>query len=190
MTNNKVLIAYGTRYGSTEEISLDIAKILEEKGVSSDIINLKTVKQKQWPQIQDYKGVLIGSSIRISRWMKEPTNFLKKNKEILKKTNIPLGLFVSCATAVTDPEKAKKEYLEKKMEDIGIKTDLYDTFGAIYDFSETSKFGRFAGGLILSGAKELEENNGIIIKDNEKNVFIDRDRLNAFVEKFIERLNI
>ena len=43
MSENKVLIAYGTRYGSTEEISQDIAKILQDKGVNCDIINLKEV---------------------------------------------------------------------------------------------------------------------------------------------------
>ena len=190
MSENKVLIAYGTRYGSTEEISQNIAKILEEKGIGSDIINLKKIKQKQWPLPEDYKGVLVGSSIKIFRWMKEPTKFLKKNKDKFKELNIPLGLFISCGTAITDPEKAKKDYLEKKMEDIGVKTDLYDTFGAIYDFSETSRFGRFAKSILLDSAEELKEKRGIILKDGEKYVLIDKDRLNAFVEQFIKRLNL
>ncbi|MHA1378882.1 MAG: flavodoxin domain-containing protein [Candidatus Helarchaeota archaeon] len=190
MTKKRVLIAYGTRYGSTEELSKEIANILKEKNIESEVLNLKKIKSKNWPSIEDYNGILVGSSIKLGRWMKEPTNFLKKNKEKINQINVPLGLFVSSATAITNPVKAKIDYLEKVIEKLGIKTDLYDTFGAIFDFSTTSKLGKISKSILLNVAKEMSEKDGIEINENEKNVLIDRDTLNSFLKKFIKRINI
>ena len=38
MGNKKLLLAFGTRYGATEEISQEIAKTLKEKGLESEIL--------------------------------------------------------------------------------------------------------------------------------------------------------
>ena len=65
-----VLIAYGTRYGSTEEISIKFKQTLEEHRYKVDLINLKA-KTKTIPNIANYSGVLIGSGIRIGKWTKE-----------------------------------------------------------------------------------------------------------------------
>jgi menaquinone-dependent protoporphyrinogen IX oxidase len=35
MSNKSVLIAYGSRYGSTEEISHEIAKVFESEGLTA-----------------------------------------------------------------------------------------------------------------------------------------------------------
>jgi len=188
LSEKKVLIAYGTRYGSTEEISKEIAKLLKLNGLETELLNLKEVKSKNWPIIRNYKGILIGSSIKMGRWMKEPKKFLKKNKENFNQAKIPLGLFVSSGTAISNPIKAKKDYLEKVVNQIGVKTDIYDTFGAIFDFSETSKLGKISRSILLNVAKEISQEKGIEIKENEKNVLIDKEKLNRFVKKFIESL--
>ncbi|MBL7118503.1 hypothetical protein ISS96_00625 [Candidatus Bathyarchaeota archaeon] len=48
MSNKKILIAYGTRYGSTEEISQRIAEVLESKGLTTQLIDLKTTQERDW----------------------------------------------------------------------------------------------------------------------------------------------
>lgn len=35
--------------------------------------------------------------------------------------------------------KAKEDYLEKTMTEMGIKADVYDAFGGVLDFSESSR---------------------------------------------------
>jgi len=38
----KVLVAYGSRYGCTEEVSQEIAKVLEKSGLSVSLFNLES----------------------------------------------------------------------------------------------------------------------------------------------------
>lgn len=42
--SKKILIVYGTRFGSTEEIMLNFKQILEKKGFLVDLVNLKSKK--------------------------------------------------------------------------------------------------------------------------------------------------
>lgn len=65
MTNKNVLIVYGSRYGSTEEISQEIANVLENKGIETQLIDLKKMKSKDWPSLESFDGVLVGSGIKI-----------------------------------------------------------------------------------------------------------------------------
>ena len=85
MSDKKVLIAYGTRTGCTEGIAQKLAETLEQKGLSTDLLNLGVVKSKKWPSLNDYKGIIVGSSIRATMWTKGVKSFLNKNKEDLKK---------------------------------------------------------------------------------------------------------
>ena len=64
MIKMRVLIAYGSRYGSTEEIANKISEYLEEMNVESTVINLKKIKQ---PKLTEYDGVIVGSGIKISK---------------------------------------------------------------------------------------------------------------------------
>ena len=82
MSSKKVLIVYGTRYGSTAEIAKELAILMENQGIATQIVNLKEVKRKSWPLIDEYDGILVGSSIKIGRWMKEPKKFLESNTKV------------------------------------------------------------------------------------------------------------
>ena len=82
MIKKKVLIVYDTRYGATEITSRDISDVLEEKGVDVDLINLKPLKMVQWPDPEQYNGIIVGSSVAMFRWKKKPKKFLSKNKKI------------------------------------------------------------------------------------------------------------
>ena len=44
---SKVLIAYGTRFGSTEEISQEIVRILEKERIDSQLLDLQKTKLKE-----------------------------------------------------------------------------------------------------------------------------------------------
>ncbi|MEX2725335.1 MAG: flavodoxin domain-containing protein [Candidatus Freyarchaeota archaeon] len=99
MPGKKVLIAYGTRYGSTEEISQEMGKTLEKEGLEVQLVDLKKTKSKEWPSLEPFDGVLVGSSIAVGKWMNEPQEFLKKHKAEIKKKEKIRGIFVSCGSA-------------------------------------------------------------------------------------------
>jgi menaquinone-dependent protoporphyrinogen oxidase len=108
--SEKVLICYGSRYGSAGEIAEKIGEIIQNSGPSVDVINLKKEKVKD---LADYDWVIIGSGIQMGKWTKEPLKFLKKNREVLSRKKV--ALFVSCLSAA-EPDKcnmARRDYLDK-----------------------------------------------------------------------------
>jgi len=183
--NKKVLVAYGTRFGSTEEISQEIAKVLEQKGIESHLINLGKTKSKKWPSLEEFDGILVGSSIKITRWVKEPRVFLKKHVDEFKKREKILGVFVSGALTVVDYEKQIEDSIKNKiLEELGIHADIYDAFGPLMDFSEDSKVGRINKSLLKLAAKGISNETGIEFNFEGRNDLRDWDKIRNFAEKF------
>ena len=107
--NEKVLVCYGSRHGSTAEISERISETLRGHGAEVDLVDLKKEKAKG---IKDYDIVVIGSGIQMGKWTKEALKFIKKHRDILAQKKV--AIFVSCLSAA-QPDKcntARREYLE------------------------------------------------------------------------------
>lgn len=192
MANKKVLIAYGTRYGSTEEVSQEIAKMLENKGMEVQLLDLKKTKSKNWPSIESFDGILVGSSIKIMKWMKEPQAFLKKYKEELQKKEKALGIFISSGTAAV-PEKreyARTEWIEKVMNKMGVEADIYDAFGGVFDFSESSRMGGMEKRMLKMAVKEMSKDLGLELDKNSRNDLRDWEQIRSFTEKFAELIGV
>lgn len=186
MGNKKVLIAYGTRYGSTEEISQEIAKTLNEKGLEPELYNLGIGKSKNWPQLDDFDGVIIGTSLKINAWKKQVKSFLDKNKTDFK--NKILGVFTCGAYAIGEPSEAKEDIAKRLRENHELEAVIYDAFGGVLDFSEDSKLGK-AGRLALKAAAlALQKEKGIEIDKSSCNDFRDWDKIRSFTESFAEKL--
>jgi menaquinone-dependent protoporphyrinogen oxidase len=141
----RVLIGYGSRYGSTADIAEAMAKTVQEVsdqakaaqgvGIQVDLINLK--KAAPPSPLEDYDLVVIGSGIQAGRWTKEPLEFIKDNLDVLSRTKV--ALFVVCGYAAS-PDKcdfAQSEFLDKIVEEYPdlapISTGL---FPGVFDFSK------------------------------------------------------
>ncbi len=185
--SKNVLIAYGSRYGSTEEISIKFRQTLEENKYTVDLINLKA-KTKTIPNIANYSGVLIGSGIRIGRWTKEAKKFLKTNVKAINDNKILVGIFLSSGEA-SDPDKkpeAVEKYLIKVFQEIGLDLGdhvLYDAFGGVFDLSDTSTLGWLNKRMLKMAASDDPN-----ITLNERNDQRDWDQINTFLENFISRI--
>ncbi|KYK36866.1 MAG: hypothetical protein AYK19_00815 [Theionarchaea archaeon DG-70-1] len=182
--SKNVLIAYGSRFGCTEEVSQEIAKMLEKEGIDSRLLNLRKTKAKEWPSIEEFDGILVGSGVKIAKWTKEPKTFLEKYKEEFNRKEKILGMFVCCASAAADYDYAKKEYLEKVMETIGITADIYDAFGGVLDLSKSSRMGFLDKKMLKMAAKQMQEEKGVRIEENEKNDLRDWDQIQRFAGEF------
>ncbi len=71
--NNRILVTYATCAGSTAEIATAIAETLAARGYS---IDLKPVNEK--PDLSGYAAVVLGSAIRMGRWLPEAVDFVKR----------------------------------------------------------------------------------------------------------------
>jgi len=182
----RVLIAYGTRYGSTEEVSYKIANILKEKGMDTLIQNFKEMTTENQPKLEEYDGIIIASGIKVGKWTKESKKFLENNLEFFKNSDKTIGVFVSSGLA-SNPNKIvelKKDYIEKVINQYGISADLYDVFGGILDLSKDSNIG-FLGKKIIKMVSKEDPN----VKLNQRNDLRDWNQIQEFAEKFAEKIN-
>lgn len=60
--NNKILVTYASRAGSTAEVAEAIGKTLAETGVQVDVIPMQAVKD-----LSPYQAIVAGSAIRGSK---------------------------------------------------------------------------------------------------------------------------
>jgi menaquinone-dependent protoporphyrinogen oxidase len=184
---SKVLILYGTRYGTTKEVSKEIEKIIKEMGNNVESYNLEECKPKEIPPIQDYDGVLIGSGIKIKRWTKGVKKFVQKRKSELIESQSKLGFYVCCGEAAkkSDISKAVNNYITSKLEKVGVQPALIDAFGGCYDLTENSPISGMMRKIVI-GIMKSEQ--GIENPDGKKHDFRDWDQIKDFANKFVELL--
>jgi menaquinone-dependent protoporphyrinogen oxidase len=175
----KVLIAYGSRYGSTEEIATKLTSILNDKEIETTVLNLKKEKT---PNLNIFDGIIVGSGVKITKWMKEPQRFLRQNRVVLNGKK--LALFVSCMSVLTDAEYARNELLEKVMEKAGVKADLYEAFGPLMDLGENSKMGFFDKKIAQSVMMGLSKEQGLELDMKGRNDLRDWDKISEYANKF------
>ena len=116
-----------------------MAQTFEKEGLEPQLLDLEQTKQQQWPSLTSFDSVLVGSGIRMSRWTRSATKFLKKHTDeikTLKSKGLVVGVFVSCGMASTPgkQEEARQKYVGKILDEIGISgaVDAYDAFGGVY----------------------------------------------------------
>jgi len=148
----KALIVYGTRFGATASTSEEIAKVLQDRGLDTKVINAKKEKVRD---ISDYDLIVVGSGMMIHRWTKEPERFLMKyQKELVNKK---VALFVSSGSQVIIEHDKKfedfqfggkvttitgdaaigmtrKKYLEEKAAKYDLHPVTMAVFGGVYDY--------------------------------------------------------
>lgn len=83
LDNEKVLIAYASKHGSTKEIALKIASVLTDKDLLVEVIGAgKSI------EVAGYDAVIIGSAIYAGNWLKEAKKFIDEYSSQLKKTKV------------------------------------------------------------------------------------------------------
>jgi len=180
-----VLIAYGSRYGSTEEIAHKLAGFLGEEGVEATVLDVK--KERSWPSLEGYDGVMVGSGVKISKWMREPLEFLRRKREELAGKR--LALFVSCLTVLTDPDNAREDLLEKVAEEAGVEAELMEAFGPVMDVGPGSRMGFLDRKIAQSVMLGLSKEQGLELDMKGRNDLRDWDRIRDFAHRFAESLN-
>jgi len=76
--DEKVLVAYATKYSATAEIAEKIGQVLGRAGLSTDVLPAKEVSD-----LTPYKAVVLGSAVYIGKWRKEAVKFLQDNEKML-----------------------------------------------------------------------------------------------------------
>ncbi|MRR32671.1 flavodoxin [bacterium] len=87
--SKRILVTFASQGGSTAGVAEAIAKALADAGCSVDLKPVKEVAD-----LTPYKGVVVGSAVHSGKWMPEATNFVERNKTLLRR--MPTAIFQVC----------------------------------------------------------------------------------------------
>lgn len=152
----KVLIAYATWTGVSKSIAEEISKVLNEKGITSDLLPAKEVTS-----IDEYELIVLGTSIHAFNPGKAFKKFLRKYQSNLTKKQT--AFFVVCANMMEDNEENREETLAW----------LEKTTGKYPDIQPISI--GFFGGAVVDDSDEYK-----------KQFIVVRKIINAMKEKMVE----
>jgi len=103
MSENRTLIVYATRGGTTEDYAKAICSVLaDEFKIQVDLVNLKS---KPYPDLIPYRNVIVGAGIKIFKMHKEGEEFLEKTDFGDRK----VGIFLS---SLMPRDEAIKKYVD------------------------------------------------------------------------------
>ena len=82
----KVLIAYGTKHGSTEEVARAIGETLHALGLEAEVLPAARVED-----VTPYDGVVVGGALYMGRWHPEALHFVERHRATL--ATMPVAVF-------------------------------------------------------------------------------------------------
>jgi menaquinone-dependent protoporphyrinogen oxidase len=98
----KILLAYGTAAGSTEEVAQAVADEMRQAGAEVDVHAVETVKE-----ITGYDAVVVGTAVRMFRILGKTKRFLRKHRQAI--SQVPVAYFLVCLTMEEDtPQNISK----------------------------------------------------------------------------------
>jgi len=106
----KILIAYATMAGSTEDVARVVAEEIAKRGVQVDVLPVGEVKD-----LQAYDGVVVGAPM-IMGWHRAALGFLRRNRRVLQQ--IPLAVFIMAMSLTQTGEIRKgdlKVYVDENL---------------------------------------------------------------------------
>ncbi len=119
-----VLVTYASKHGATQGIAERITRTLQRLGMEAAFRPVDSVTD-----LETYTAVVIGSALYYGSWMKQATEFVRRNRAML--ATRPVWLFSSgpLGAQVTDAEPQPKELSE--MQEAIHPRDHHIFFGAL-----------------------------------------------------------
>ncbi|OPY26243.1 MAG: protoporphyrinogen oxidase [Methanomassiliicoccales archaeon PtaU1.Bin030] len=153
----RVLVAFGSKYGSTASLAGFIGEELRSRGYEVDVVDLRLDPD---PEVESYDIIVLGSPVFVGKWTREARRFLESNGAQLCERKV--ALFVSCSD-VLFPEKiesGRKMYLEDVAASVpGLRPVSLGMFGGVIDFS---RYGALTKALLAGvGTKKQLAGRGI-----------------------------
>ena len=148
----RALVAFGTKYGSTVKVGEEIGRVLQEKGLEVEVVNLD---ERKIQDLAPYGLVVVGSAIIIGKWTKGARTFLEQNQATLRGKR--LAMFACCGDVLAEAkerrEGAKARYLDQVVMDNGLTPMDIALFGGELDFN---KYGFLIKAVLKDDRRHIE----------------------------------
>jgi menaquinone-dependent protoporphyrinogen oxidase len=110
MNARSILLAYATRYGSTQEVAETIAAVLREAGLEVELQPMQDVKR-----FNNYDAVVLGAAIYNARWHPDAHQFLSQHQETLKQRPVAIFALGPLSTSEAAMLRSRRQ-LDKELE--------------------------------------------------------------------------
>ena len=179
----KYLVVYGTKEGQTAKIADKIGQVIREHGFEPDLYDASKVPSTL--SINDYCGVIIGSSIHILHWSNPAIRFAKRYKTSLDK--IPSAFFSVSMTMASKKEEERAK-LDPYVEDFFKKSGWHPKMTANFAGAMAyTKYGWFTKWLMQKIAKSKGEIDDVI--DTSKDCeYTDWNQVSKFANEFVDQV--
>jgi menaquinone-dependent protoporphyrinogen oxidase len=109
---SRILVAYGSKHGATEEIAEAVAGELRSGGHTVDCVAAENAEG-----IASYDAAVVGSAVYMGRWRPDARRLLRRSAGPLSEH--PLWLFSSGPCGQADPSFAAPPGLERRAKRLG-----------------------------------------------------------------------
>ncbi len=131
MNTRSILLAYATRFGSTQEVAKAITAAPRQAGVEVDIQPVQEVKG-----LDNYDAIVLGAAIYNAKWHSDAHEFLSRHEESLRQRPVAI---ISLGPTTRNPA-AKKRSLSQLDRDLEkypwLKPVALEMFVGKYDLSK------------------------------------------------------
>jgi menaquinone-dependent protoporphyrinogen oxidase len=115
------LVVYASRCGSTVEVAQAVAEQLCRRGAAADVCAVEDARE-----IAGYDAVVVGSAIRMGRWLPAAVQFVEQNRAALQQ--MPTAFFTVHMMNVDDSEESRKARAEYVAPVHALLTPQYEAF--------------------------------------------------------------
>jgi len=126
--STSVLVAYASRYGSTQEVAEVVGAVLSEQGLEVDILPMREVRT-----LERYSAVVLGTALYMFRLHKDARRFLARHHEALAER--PVAIFAMGPINNVEKEwRGVREQLAKELAQFPWFTPVAsEIFGGVFD---------------------------------------------------------
>jgi len=149
--DDKILITFASRYGSTKQVAEKIAAVLQERNYSVDVIPVNKVKS-----LSGYSFIILGAALYIGNMLKPARHFLTRFRAEL--VNHKVALIALGPTHLHDDEMTAND--QQQLDAILAKTPWFTpvskiVFGGKYDPARLKFFDKLIATLPASPLHNL-----------------------------------
>ncbi len=80
---NRVLVAFASKYGATAEIANKIGQVLRKAGLEVDVLPFNRASD-----LSHYRAIIMGSAVYIGQWRREAVKFVIRNEKLLTERQV------------------------------------------------------------------------------------------------------
>ncbi|MBI5878296.1 MAG: flavodoxin domain-containing protein [Chloroflexi bacterium] len=131
MNAKSILLAYATRYGSTQEVAEAIAASLRDAGLRVDIQPMLEVQR-----LDSYDAVVLGAAIYNARWHPDAHQFLVQHQGILRQLPVAIFALGPLSTSKAAMQNSRRQLDSELAKHSWLKPAALEMFAGKYDPSK------------------------------------------------------